>query len=145
MYLLILETIGTQELILIAIVALIVFGPRKLPQLAKTLGKTMAEFRNATNQFKETWEKEVALEEEATTIKQEINALTSDPEMDEPVKPVAKSENSIMAPEIKEISQEEAAKLFKNKEINTSQSESIKEVIVETSTETIEDGKRSWL
>lgn len=145
MYLLILETIGTQELILIAVVALIVFGPRKLPQMAKTLGKTMAEFRNATNQFKETWEKEVALEEEAATIKQDIQALTSDPEMDEPIKPAAKPENSIMAPEIKELSQEEAAKLFQTKGIESEVSESIAEPVLEMPAETIENSKRSWL
>ncbi len=63
MFLFILESIGTSELILIAAVALIVFGPRKLPQMAKTVGKAMSEFRNATNEFKSTWEKEVSFEE----------------------------------------------------------------------------------
>lgn len=145
MYLLILETIGTQELILIAIVALIVLGPRKLPQMAKMIGKTMAEFRSATNQFKETWQKEVALEEEAAAIKQELNTLTSDPEMDEPIKPIAKSENSIMAPEIKEISQEEAAKLFKNQGIEATTTGNATETAIENPSETIENSKRSWL
>ena len=64
MFLFILESIGTPELILIAVVALIVLGPRKLPQIAKTAAKTMAEFRNATNEFKSTWEREVAFEDE---------------------------------------------------------------------------------
>ena len=62
MFLFILESIGTSELLLIAVVALIMFGPRKLPQIARTIGKTMAEFRNATNEFKETWEREAAFE-----------------------------------------------------------------------------------
>lgn len=61
-YLFIFESIGTSELILIGIVALIVFGPRKLPGLAKTLGKTMADFRKTTNEFKETWQREVDIE-----------------------------------------------------------------------------------
>ncbi len=62
MYLFIFESIGTQELALIAIVALIIFGPRKLPELAKMAGKAMNEFRRATNDFKSTWEREVNLE-----------------------------------------------------------------------------------
>jgi sec-independent protein translocase protein TatB len=50
-FLFILESIGTSELILIGIIALIFLGPRKLPQIAKTIGKTMADFRNTTNEF----------------------------------------------------------------------------------------------
>lgn len=58
----ILETIGSTELIFILVVALIFFGPRKLPQLAKSMGKGLAEFRKASDDFKRTWEREVALE-----------------------------------------------------------------------------------
>lgn len=43
--------------------ALVFFGPRKLPQLSRTLGKHLAEFRRASEDFKRTWEREVALEE----------------------------------------------------------------------------------
>ncbi len=64
MYLFILETIGTQELILVGLVALIVFGPRKLPQLARKAGKVITEFRKVSNDFRSTWEREVAFEEE---------------------------------------------------------------------------------
>jgi Sec-independent protein translocase protein TatA len=39
------------------------FGPRKLPQLSRSLGKSMAEFRRASDDFKRTWEREVSLEE----------------------------------------------------------------------------------
>jgi TatA/E family protein of Tat protein translocase len=52
-YAFILESIGTSELILIGLVALIVFGPRKLPEFARTLGKMMNEFRRSTDDFKE--------------------------------------------------------------------------------------------
>lgn len=61
-YLFIFESIGTSELMLIGMVALIVFGPRKLPELARTIGKTMAEFRRTTDDFKNTWEQEIDLE-----------------------------------------------------------------------------------
>ncbi|MBA2620004.1 MAG: twin-arginine translocase subunit TatB [Acidobacteria bacterium] len=63
-YLFIFESIGTSELMLIGLVALIVFGPRKLPELARTLGKTMTEFRRSTDEFKRTWQQEVDLEED---------------------------------------------------------------------------------
>ena|GEM_PF-553254 len=63
MALLIFESIGMSELVLIGIVALIIFGPRKLPQLARKAGKTMNDLRKATGEFKETWEKEVDLSE----------------------------------------------------------------------------------
>jgi sec-independent protein translocase protein TatA len=51
--------IGVPELIVIFIVALIVFGPRKLPELGKSLGKGLAEFRRASNELKATLEEEV--------------------------------------------------------------------------------------
>jgi len=59
---LILESLGSTELLLILAVALIFFGPRKLPQLARTMGKGLTEFRKASDDFKQTWEREVALE-----------------------------------------------------------------------------------
>jgi Tat protein translocase TatB subunit len=62
-FLLILESLGSTELLFILIMALIFFGPRKLPQLSRSLGKSLAEFRRASEDFKRTWEKEVNLEE----------------------------------------------------------------------------------
>jgi sec-independent protein translocase protein TatA len=58
----ILEGLGSTELLFILVIALIFFGPRKLPQLAKSMGKGLAEFRKASDDFKRTWEREVALE-----------------------------------------------------------------------------------
>ncbi len=62
-FLFILESIGTPELVLICVVALLIFGPRKLPQFGRTIGKYTAEFRRASQEFRETWEKEVQMEE----------------------------------------------------------------------------------
>lgn len=62
MFLLILESLGSTELVFILIMALVFFGPRKLPQLSRSLGKNLAEFRRASEDFKRTWEKEVSLE-----------------------------------------------------------------------------------
>lgn len=61
--LLILESLGSTELLFILVMALVFFGPRKLPQLSRSLGKNLAEFRKASEDFKRTWEKEVSLEE----------------------------------------------------------------------------------
>lgn len=56
-------SLGLPELILIFIIALILFGPKELPKIGRTLGKAMAEFRRASNTFKHTLEEEVRLEE----------------------------------------------------------------------------------
>ena len=62
--LLILDSLGTSEFLLILGVALIFFGPRKLPQISRQIGKSLAEFRKASDEFKSTWAREVALETE---------------------------------------------------------------------------------
>jgi len=54
--------LGMGEVILILIVALVVFGPRKLPELGKSLGQAMSQFRRASEDFKRTWEQEVEVE-----------------------------------------------------------------------------------
>jgi sec-independent protein translocase protein TatA len=61
-------SIGTQEIIVIFIIALIVFGPRKLPELGKTIGKGLAEFKKASNELRQTWEDEVKLDKEKSTL-----------------------------------------------------------------------------
>lgn len=77
MFVFIFESIGTSELILIGIVALVFLGPRKLPELARKAGKIMAEFRGTATEFKETWQREVDFEEEAKLLDlNEIEAET---------------------------------------------------------------------
>lgn len=78
MFLFIFESIGTSELILVGIVALIFLGPRKLPELAKKAGKIMAEFRGTANEFKETWEREASFEEEAKALKEDAKIFSLD-------------------------------------------------------------------
>jgi len=56
-------SLGVSELILIFIVILIVFGPRRIPEIGRTLGKALGEFRKATDDLKSTIEREVRLEE----------------------------------------------------------------------------------
>lgn len=100
MGLLILESLGSTELLFILVMALVFFGPRKLPQLSRSLGKNLAEFRKASEDFKRTWEKEVSLEEsdartvandtalpEENSILNEKAARTLQPPMIEAVRP----------------------------------------------------------
>ena len=75
-------TLGGPELFLIFAVALIVFGPRKLPEIGKSLGKMMAEFRRASNEFRSTIENEV----EAEKIR---DAMRIEPPRVDPVAPPA--------------------------------------------------------
>jgi sec-independent protein translocase protein TatA len=61
-------SVGLPELIIIFVVALLVFGPRKLPEIGKTLGGALREFRRATNELKNTLEDEVRVDETRRTI-----------------------------------------------------------------------------
>jgi sec-independent protein translocase protein TatA len=61
-------SIGMPELIIIFVIALIIFGPRKLPELGRSLGKSIAEFKKASNELKSTLEEEIRLEEQRPTI-----------------------------------------------------------------------------
>jgi len=56
------EFLGTTELLVIAVVALVLFGPRKLPEIGRTVGKALGEFKRASDDFKRTWEYEVEVE-----------------------------------------------------------------------------------
>src|SRR5262247_1246052 len=55
-------SLGMPEILMILVIALIIFGPRKLPELGKTLGQSLAQFRRASEDFKRQWEDEVEME-----------------------------------------------------------------------------------
>lgn len=61
-------SLGWQEILIIFVIALIVFGPRKLPELGKSLGKGLSEFKRASNELKQTWEEEVRLDKEKEAV-----------------------------------------------------------------------------
>jgi len=63
-------SIGMPELIIIFVIALIIFGPRKLPELGRSLGKSIAEFKKASNELKSTLEEEIRLEEQRSSIEE---------------------------------------------------------------------------
>jgi TatA/E family protein of Tat protein translocase len=56
-------SLGGPELIFILVLALLLFGPRKLPQIGRAVGRTMGELRKATNEFRSTLEREIDVEE----------------------------------------------------------------------------------
>lgn len=58
--------LGVPELIFIFILALLIFGPKRLPEIGRTIGKGMAEFRKASNEIKRTINTELALDEAQT-------------------------------------------------------------------------------
>ena len=57
--------IGSTEILVILVVALLVLGPKKLPQIARTIGRAMGEFRRVSTEFQRTLNTEIAFEEEA--------------------------------------------------------------------------------
>ena len=61
-------SIGMPELIIIFVIALIIFGPRKLPELGRSLGKSLAEFKRASNELKSTLEEEIRLDEQRSNL-----------------------------------------------------------------------------
>src|SRR5512147_849160 len=100
-----LGSIGMQELIIIFVIALIIFGPRKLPELGKSLGKSIAEFKRASNELRNTLEEEIRVDEQrqktpsaplpAATATSPLSAVPNDTVAADPVpsvEPVATPE-----------------------------------------------------
>ena len=63
-------SIGVPELIVILTIALIIFGPRKLPELGRSLGRTLNEFKRASNELRNTLDEEIRIEEQKSTERQ---------------------------------------------------------------------------
>ena len=79
--------IGMPEMLLILAIALIVIGPKKLPDLARSLGRAMREFKRATNEFKET----IQLDDDLTGVKRAFNDIHTD--IKDTVDPTAQSKD----------------------------------------------------
>ena len=72
-------SLGWQEMVAIFIVALVLFGPKKLPELGRTIGRAIAEFRRATSELKSTFDREMQqIERENESIKQTASSYMND-------------------------------------------------------------------
>ena len=88
-------SVGTPELIIIFVIALIVFGPRKLPELGKSLGKSLAEFKRASNELKNTLDDEIRAEERKQQQAQEPPRVAEFHGDQEAVAPATGTDHSI--------------------------------------------------
>ena len=72
-------TLGWQETVVIFVLALLLFGPRKLPELGKTIGKALTEFRRASSELRSTFDREMAaIERESESLKEVTSSYATD-------------------------------------------------------------------
>lgn len=76
--------IGMPELMIIMVIALIVFGPRKLPELGRSLGRSLGEFKRASNELRSTLDEEIRVEEQRNTERQRATEAERPGTDDEP-------------------------------------------------------------
>ncbi len=93
-------SIGMPELIIIFVIALIIFGPRKLPELGRSLGRSLSEFKRASNELRSTLEEEIRIEDQRAALDArkaaQTNPTPSEPApaaAPPPAEPVAVNQN----------------------------------------------------
>ena len=138
-FLFILESIGTSELVLIGIVALIFLGPRQMPQIARKIGKIMAEFRSTTQDFKSTWEREVNFEEEERALRTAFEDDTPEPVAREKSILPPSTISAPVEPQIKEID----PSVFQNKTAENTNGEPPQ--TIENKQPADPEAKQNWL
>ena len=84
-------SIGMPELIIILTIALIIFGPRKLPELGRSLGRSLHEFKRASNELRNTLDEEIRIEEQRAADRQRApkaeTATQATPPVEDPAVP----------------------------------------------------------
>ena len=73
-----LGTLGAQEMVFIFLLALLLFGPKELPRIGRTIGKALTEFRRASNELKDTFDREMKNLEAETGVKEVVNQYQYD-------------------------------------------------------------------
>lgn len=88
--------IGMPELIVIFTIALLIFGPRKLPELGRSLGKSLSEFKKASNELRSTLEEEIRVEEQrdAAKVPPAVSPAAPVAHTEEPASPLAAEHNA---------------------------------------------------
>jgi len=71
-------TLGTQEMVIIFLLALLLFGPKELPRIGRTIGKAISDFRRASNELKDTFDREMKNLEAETGVKEVVNQYQYD-------------------------------------------------------------------
>jgi sec-independent protein translocase protein TatA len=138
-------SLGMPEILMILVIALIIFGPRKLPELGKTLGQSLAQFRKASEDFKRQWEDEVELE------KRRLDAPPVPPPVERPndTGPDTASVEEYGTSEL-----EQPAEVSATEQEPTTEQETVTEqeivaeqepVTVPRSENTVEETKRDWM
>ncbi len=88
-------SIGMPELLVIFFIALLIFGPRKLPELGKSLGRSLNEFKRASNELRNTLEEEVRVEEQREATQRATAAPVEPPAGPRAVEPPADDDPSL--------------------------------------------------
>src|SRR3954452_20776708 len=89
-------SLGLPEIAFIVIIALLLFGPKKLPEIGRTLGRGMAEFRRATDELKRSINTELALDESP------VPPVRRTRRIEDPVEPAAIAPIPVEAPQMTE-------------------------------------------
>jgi TatA/E family protein of Tat protein translocase len=123
--------IGMPEMLLILALALIVIGPKKLPDLAKSLGRAMREFKRATSDFKET----LAGDEDFSDVKQAFDDIGTD---------IKDTVDFTATPTDKSSSNEEAAEKQTDENVETAEKQADEKQIKSESDDKLDDLKKAF-